>query len=113
MLVKCLVLALAICPSTAFVNGPAFFAKSNVKTSPLAKAHVAASFATGRTRPSLGLRMAATAPAGLDTAALTRAANEARGLAMDSIAKAHSGHLGLPLGCAEVRVSLICIPCEF
>jgi len=50
--------------------------------------------------------MAATAPAGLDTAALTRAANEARGLAMDSIAKAHSGHLGLPLGCAEIGAVL-------
>jgi transketolase len=40
---------------------------------------------------------------GVDTAALAKAANEARGLAMDSIAAAHSGHLGLPLGCAEVR----------
>tara|TARA_B110000305_G_C18842125_1_gene360638 strand:+ start:157 stop:366 length:210 start_codon:yes stop_codon:yes gene_type:complete len=30
------------------------------------------------------------------------AANEARGLAMDSIAAAHSGHMGLPLGSAEV-----------
>ena len=39
---------------------------------------------------------------GVDTAALAKAANEARGLAMDSIAAAHSGHLGLPLGCAEV-----------
>lgn len=39
---------------------------------------------------------------GVDTAALAKAANEARGLAMDSIAAAKSGHLGLPLGCAEV-----------
>jgi len=39
---------------------------------------------------------------GVDTAALAKADNEARGLAMDSIAAAHSGHLGLPLGCAEV-----------
>lgn len=39
---------------------------------------------------------------GLDTTALARAANEARGIAMDSIAAAKSGHLGLPLGCAEV-----------
>ena len=54
---------------------------------------------------------------GVDTAALAKAANEARGLAMDSIAAAHSGHLGLPLGCAEVilpahfcsRFSLSCI----
>ena len=35
-------------------------------------------------------------------AALATAANEARGLAMDSIAAAHSGHMGLPLGCAEI-----------
>eukprot|EP00523_Entomoneis_sp_CCMP467_P008656 CAMPEP_0168724514 /NCGR_PEP_ID=MMETSP0724-20121128/3674_1 /TAXON_ID=265536 /ORGANISM="Amphiprora sp., Strain CCMP467" /LENGTH=707 /DNA_ID=CAMNT_0008771263 /DNA_START=128 /DNA_END=2251 /DNA_ORIENTATION=- len=35
-------------------------------------------------------------------AALATAAKEARGLAMDSIAAAHSGHMGLPLGCAEV-----------
>ena len=35
-------------------------------------------------------------------AALATAATEARGLAMDSIAAAHSGHMGLPLGCAEV-----------
>jgi transketolase len=39
-------------------------------------------------------------------AALATAANEARGLAMDSIAAAHSGHMGLPLGCAEVGATL-------
>merc|ERR1719469_865908 len=39
-------------------------------------------------------------------AALSVAANEARGLAMDSIAAAHSGHMGLPLGAAEVGASL-------
>ena len=38
--------------------------------------------------------------------ALAIAANEARGLAMDSIAAAHSGHMGLPLGCAEVGATL-------
>jgi transketolase len=43
---------------------------------------------------------------GVDTSALTRAANEARGLAMDSIAAAKSGHLGLPLGCAEIGAVL-------
>ncbi|EKX49564.1 hypothetical protein GUITHDRAFT_67657 [Guillardia theta CCMP2712] len=43
---------------------------------------------------------------GVDIAALTRAANEARGLAMDSIAAAKSGHLGLPLGCAEIGAVL-------
>jgi hypothetical protein len=43
---------------------------------------------------------------GVDTAALAKAANEARGLAMDSIAAAASGHLGLPLGCAEIGAVL-------
>merc|ERR1712127_1037102 len=38
--------------------------------------------------------------------ALATAANEARGLAMDSIAAAHSGHMGLPLGAAEIGASL-------
>jgi len=39
-------------------------------------------------------------------AALAVAANEARGIAMDSIAAAHSGHMGLPLGAAEIGASL-------
>jgi len=39
-------------------------------------------------------------------ASLATAANEARGLAMDSIAAAHSGHMGLPLGAAEVGATL-------
>jgi len=39
-------------------------------------------------------------------AALATAANEARGLAMDSIAAAHSGHMGLPLGAAEIGAVL-------
>merc|ERR1719486_249959 len=38
--------------------------------------------------------------------ALAKAADEARGLAIDSISKAHSGHMGLPLGCAEVGAVL-------
>eukprot|EP01111_Echinosteliopsis_oligospora_P004109 TRINITY_DN1649_c0_g1_i1.p1 TRINITY_DN1649_c0_g1~~TRINITY_DN1649_c0_g1_i1.p1 ORF type:complete len:663 (+),score=221.97 TRINITY_DN1649_c0_g1_i1:61-2049(+) len=37
---------------------------------------------------------------------LQKAANEARGLAMDAVAKAASGHLGLPLGCAELGAVL-------
>jgi transketolase len=40
------------------------------------------------------------------TAQLTRAANEARGLAMDAIAACKSGHLGLPLGAAEIGAVL-------
>jgi len=39
-------------------------------------------------------------------AALQTAANEARGLAMDSIAAAHSGHMGVPLGDAEIGAVL-------
>ena len=95
--------------ANAFVTGPAFTA-TNGRMAPLAGMRLrnpAVAAVAPRTRAtfglSQGLRMAAVAPAGLDTAALTRAATEARGLAMDSIAKAHSGHLGLPLGCAEVN----------
>merc|ERR1719284_2204607 len=38
--------------------------------------------------------------------ALAKAADEARGLAIDSITKAKSGHMGLPLGCAEIGAVL-------
>merc|ERR1719311_1078037 len=36
------------------------------------------------------------------TTSLAKAATESRGLAMDGVAKANSGHLGLPLGTAEI-----------
>ena len=39
-------------------------------------------------------------------AALSQAANEARGLAMDAVHTCASGHLGLPLGCAEIGAVL-------
>jgi len=42
----------------------------------------------------------------LDLTSLSRAANEARGLAMDAVHKSNSGHLGLPLGCAEIGAVL-------
>jgi transketolase len=42
----------------------------------------------------------------LDLTALARAANEARGLAMDAVHACSSGHLGLPLGCAEIGAVL-------
>jgi transketolase len=42
----------------------------------------------------------------LDTKILSKAATEARGLAMDAVQAAASGHLGLPLGCAEVGAVL-------
>ncbi|MFN2508535.1 MAG: transketolase [Chthoniobacterales bacterium] len=37
---------------------------------------------------------------------LSRAAKEARGLAMDAVQASKSGHLGLPLGCAEIGAVL-------
>src|SRR6201997_1144079 len=42
----------------------------------------------------------------LDIKILSRAATEARGLAMDAVQAAASGHLGLPLGAAEVGAVL-------
>ena len=42
----------------------------------------------------------------MNTEALSRAANEARGLAMDAVHACSSGHLGLPLGCAEIGAVL-------
>lgn len=42
----------------------------------------------------------------LQTDLLARAANQARGLAIDAVHKAGIGHLGLPLGCAELGAVL-------
>jgi len=42
----------------------------------------------------------------LDFDALSRAATEARGLCMDAVQASQSGHLGLPLGCAELGAVL-------
>lgn len=42
----------------------------------------------------------------MNNALLSKAANEARGLAMDAVHKCSSGHLGLPLGAAEVGAVL-------
>jgi transketolase len=42
----------------------------------------------------------------LNTESLSRAATEARGLAMDAVKACASGHLGLPLGCAEIGAVL-------
>jgi transketolase len=42
----------------------------------------------------------------LNTQMLSRAATEARGLAMDAVQAANSGHLGLPLGMAEIGAVL-------
>ncbi len=42
----------------------------------------------------------------LQTLLLAKAANQARGLAIDAVHKSSSGHLGLPLGCAEIGAVL-------
>jgi transketolase len=42
----------------------------------------------------------------MNTAILEQAATQARGLAMDAVHKSNSGHLGLPLGCAEIGAVL-------
>jgi len=42
----------------------------------------------------------------MNTDILQQAANEARGLAMDAVHKCNSGHLGLPLGSAEIGAVL-------
>ncbi|MEZ0388112.1 MAG: transketolase [Verrucomicrobium sp.] len=42
----------------------------------------------------------------MNKAILSKAANEARGLAMDAVHKCNSGHLGLPLGSAEIGAVL-------
>jgi transketolase len=42
----------------------------------------------------------------LPTAILEKASNEARGLAIDAVHACQSGHLGLPLGCAELGALL-------
>ena len=42
----------------------------------------------------------------LNTEILARACAQARGLAIDAVHKAASGHLGLPLGCAEIGAVL-------
>jgi transketolase len=53
----------------------------------------------------------------MNTAILAQAANQARGLAMDAVHKCSSGHLGLPLGAAEIGAvlfggSLVCDPSD-
>lgn len=42
----------------------------------------------------------------MNTTVLSAAANQARGLAMDAVHACSSGHLGLPLGCAEIGAIL-------
>src|SRR5262245_15538910 len=42
----------------------------------------------------------------LNTEILAKAATQARGLCMDAVQASQSGHLGLPLGCAEIGAVL-------
>lgn len=42
----------------------------------------------------------------MDTNVLSQAANEARGLALDAVHACSSGHLGLPMGCADIGAVL-------
>ena len=42
----------------------------------------------------------------MNTEILQKAANQARGLAIDAIFDKASGHMGLPLGCAEIGAIL-------
>src|SRR5438094_885086 len=42
----------------------------------------------------------------LNTEILSKAATQARGLCMDAVQASQSGHLGLPLGCAEIGAVL-------
>mmetsp|Transcript_24619 Transcript_24619/g.38026 ORF Transcript_24619/g.38026 Transcript_24619/m.38026 type:complete len:712 (-) Transcript_24619:204-2339(-) len=67
--------------------------------------HQPVALTRGVARKASSLQMS-TATETTNLAALATAANEARGLAMDSIAAAHSGHMGLPLGCGEIGASL-------
>jgi transketolase len=95
-----LMAVLAVGGASAFVPTTGFLPKARLATSAKASLGLRAAGRTGAA--SLNMQVAA----GQDTAALTRVATEARGLAMDSIAAAKSGHLGLPLGCAEIGAVL-------
>ncbi|BDS08840.1 transketolase [Oceaniferula spumae] len=58
-----------------------------------------------------GFRLAASpacmdSPRDMNQEILAQAANEARGLAIDAVHACSSGHLGLPLGCAEIGAVL-------
>jgi len=53
-----------------------------------------------------GMRLSMSTVATPTEAVLATAARDARGLAIDSISSCHSGHMGLPLGCAEIGAQL-------
>ena len=49
----------------------------------------------------------------LNVEILSKAANQARGLCMDAVQASQSGHLGLPLGCAEIGAVLFCYALKY
>jgi len=51
-------------------------------------------------------RTSMTATVSADEATLTTVARDARGLAIDAISACNSGHMGLPLGCADIGANL-------
>ena len=59
-----------------------------------------------KTRDSTGIRFAIDWRMDLNLEVLSRAADQARGLAIDAVHASQSGHLGLPLGCAEMGAVL-------
>eukprot|EP00960_Hanusia_phi_P051096 760593-Hanusia_phi.AAC.10 len=111
---RCAVLFACVVGASAYLGSPllprpATLARNSVSVSavsPRLNLRVARNGrVSGHVNGKTALRMQTAT--GIDTAALTRAANEARGLAMDSIAAAKSGHLGLPLGCAEASRDIV------
>jgi len=59
-----------------------------------------------RTSSMLSMAAATTSVIAPTEAVLATAARDARGLAIDAISACHSGHMGLPLGCAEIGAQL-------
>merc|ERR1719149_181978 len=80
----------------------------------LALLNAADAFSVGAALPSAGRSSVKSSKVAMQVAeaevaspaALAKAADEARGLAIDSISKAKSGHMGLPLGCADIGAVL-------
>jgi len=106
MVYRSLPLLACVASASAFLSGPAAVpGTARFQSAVNARSGLTLRAAKPAGRAALSPLKMQTAT-GVDTAALAKAANEARGLAMDSIAAAASGHLGLPLGCAEIGAVL-------
>merc|ERR1719503_185751 len=101
MVYRSLPLLACVASASAFLSGPVAV-PGTTRFQSAVNMRSGLTLRTGRTATPLKMQTAT----GVDTAALSKAANEARGLAMDSIAAAKSGHMGLPLGCAEIGAVL-------